>query len=490
MFLYNHFFVLLVNQSELFENCIGSKHRDEFTITARSIYDYSISPFIIWCDYNAPKEERDLENPYMNLLGIRSRDFRKKLIESKFGINELDFDTFRNGFRAFLDLAFKKVKVVANVPLYYLKSNLFGICDVLVRNDSHSSVFGSHHYNVIHIKNAKRIRHQYIVKAAFYNYLLGMIQDYTPDSFFVMTKSGKLAEFSFEDYKGEVVKNIHNIRSIQKGKSITPTAKSCKWPWNSYCTKMAVANNDVSIIPMIGKVIKEKLNNNGIFTVNDLFNAKGPLLKQILDVPDSKINKIFAHALAYINNEPQILQKPNLKYSDVELFIDFEGTDEIDTEEGNVKVDYLIGVLVNNKGKLDYHAFFAESLKDELKIAEDFFKFVRQYNCPIYHYGPYEKIHLNYLKEKLQIMVNLDLVDLLSIVRKCTAFPTISQSLKDIAKYLKFQWRNDTDAQESIVLFLKYLETGNPSYRKKILEYNEDDVRATLVVKQFLDSIS
>jgi len=45
------------------------------------------------------------------------------------------------------------------------------------------------------------------------------------------------------------------------------------------------------------------------------------------------------------------------------------------------------------------------------------------------------------------------------------------------------------DAQESIVLYLQFLETGERELLKRILDYNEDDVRATMVVKDYLSSL-
>ena len=50
-----------------------------------------------------------------------------------------------------------------------------------------------------------------------------------------------------------------------------------------------------------------------------------------------------------MEGKPKILKKPQLPKSDIELFIDIESTDELDYEEGTIKVDYLIGYPTKTK---------------------------------------------------------------------------------------------------------------------------------------------
>jgi uncharacterized protein len=78
------------------------------------------------------------------------------------------------------------------------------------------------------------------------------------------------------------------------------------------------------------------------------------------------------------------------------------------------------------------------------------------------------------------------MIDVLSLVRKNVAFPTVTMSLKEVSKFLGFKYRGMADAQESIVLYLQFLETGERELLKRILDYNEDDVRATMIVKDFI----
>ena len=79
--------------------------------------------------------------------------------------------------------------------------------------------------------------------------------------------------------------------------------------------------------------------------------------------------------------------------------------------------------------------------------------------------------------------------DLAKIATDTFAFPTYSNSIKDIAKWLGFRWRhNNVGATSSIELYLAYAKDPEPNKDKMqlVLDYNEDDCIATRVIKDWL----
>ncbi|HLF54285.1 MAG TPA: TM0106 family RecB-like putative nuclease [Candidatus Nanoarchaeia archaeon] len=471
---------------KLFEQCLANKHRSRFTITGRTVYNFVITPFSVWCDIFAPAEERDPLDKYMHLLFERGRqheqDVRKALFSDAV---EISLTSFETGFKHVLEACQKGVKSIVGAPVFYLPEDIYGIFDVLERDDSHSSIFGDYHYVVKEIKSAKHIKPEYVLQAAFYNYVLGKVQGYTSPKFYLINREKEESEFAYEKYSEQLMHAISGVREIFNGKVPSPTAKSCKWPWESYCTKKAISADDVSIVPFVGSVLKEKLNRLGIMTVKQL--ASQPV--EVPDVPPATWKKIRISAQAWVEKKPIVISKPRLPKSDVDLFLDFEGTDEIQGEEGMVRVDYLIGLLVKEK-EAHFRPFVAENLADEGRMFHEFLSYMKKYpDAPIYHYGPYEKTHLSHLGQKYTADVShilVRMIDLLPLVRRCVAFPTMSQSLKDIGRFLGYSWRGMSDAQESIVLYMQFLETKERELLKRILDYNEDDVRATMVVKDYL----
>jgi predicted RecB family nuclease len=69
------------------------------------------------------------------------------------------------------------------------------------------------------------------------------------------------------------------------------------------------------------------------------------------------------------------------------------------------------------------------------------------------------------------------------VIKKATEWPLYNQSIKAIAKYLGFQWRDATPSgAASIEWYNRWIETGDPAIKQRILDYNEDDCLATGVV--------
>jgi uncharacterized protein len=335
------------------------------------------------------------------------------------------------------------------------------------------------------VKSAKHIKREHVLQTAFYNYVLGKVQGFTPETFYVINRDKKEFEFVYQKYHDELMAVLSEIRAIFSGKPVTPTAKAARWPWERYALKRAIETDDVSLVPQVGTEIKAKLNAAGITTVKQLAAAE----VSIPSITPGVLKKIQTAAQAWYEKKQIVLQKPTLPPGP-EIFIDFEGTDELETEEGMLRVDYLIGVL--DEGKFVF--FFAENLEQEERLFRSFVEYLKtKQDTTIYHYGPYERNHLSTLGEKYRVDVSPYLermVDLLAMTKRAVVLPTLSYSLKDVGKFLGASWRGTSDAQESMVLYLQYLETKDQTLLQQLLNYNEDDVRATKAVKDFLGEIT
>ena len=72
-------------------------------------------------------------------------------------------------------------------------------------------------------------------------------------------------------------------------------------------------------------------------------------------------------------------------------------------------------------------------------------------------------------------------------ILKYTDWALSSYSLKAIAQYLGFKWRDETPSGAlSIQWYNEYLKTGDKKILERILLYNEDDCIATMVIKDAL----
>jgi len=81
------------------------------------------------------------------------------------------------------------------------------------------------------------------------------------------------------------------------------------------------------------------------------------------------------------------------------------------------------------------------------------------------------------------------MVDLSPLTTNAFAFPTHGEGLKDIARFLGFNWRQgDVDALASVALYSQWIDSDgtDAAAKQSILDYNEDDCRATMVVYDWL----
>ena len=188
---------------------------------------------------------------------------------------------------------------------------------------------------------------------------------------------------------------------------------------------------------------------------------------------------------------------PSIRRGKNEVFLDLEGTDPRLGVEGLEVANYLIGVLVRrDQEPAAFEPFFATSFDEEAKILTDFFGWSASLDDPVfYHWHHYERTHLARMAEYYGLPheqsspVFERLVDLSPITTKSFAFPAYGEGLKDIARCLGFEWRqDDVDALASVTLYLSYVGSGGTDQeaRRKILDYNEDDCLATMHIFDWL----
>jgi predicted RecB family nuclease len=77
------------------------------------------------------------------------------------------------------------------------------------------------------------------------------------------------------------------------------------------------------------------------------------------------------------------------------------------------------------------------------------------------------------------------------VVLKATEWPTRDHSIKTLAKYLGFMWRDThPSGAASVEWFDRWCRERHPEIRQRILDYNEDDCRATRVLLDGIRSLA
>src|SRR6056297_2576194 len=234
----------------------------------------------------------------------------------------------------------------------------------------------------------------------------------------------------------------------------------------------------VSSIRGIGSNMSAVMKAFGIDTLGDLIEI--PLSKE-LDERIKNISRYKLQAFSYVKDTALFLTEPELLIKNDQnkgVFFDIEADD----------TPYLFGFLYND----DYKYFLIDDNNSRNTQIAEIMKYVEQLKVNLYHYCEYENRVLKELSNELkQQFSNEDkMIDIYEIFIKNIFTPLRHYSLKSIAKWLGFKWRIGLDGRSSIQEYRRWLNTGNRKHLEALLYYNEDDCRATRVVKQWISSPS
>jgi uncharacterized protein len=483
---------------EIYRRCLSGPLKGG--LTAQNVSLYHTSPFTIYCEAFVSAEEKDPIGPYRELLLARGREHERRVIEGKYpDCRLIHYEKPEEGFRTLLDEMARGAEVICGLPLFYLPENMQGRIDVLEKRTGHPSIFGNYHYIVTEIKQAKRIKKEHILQGAFYTCVLAKIQEHLPVIFRIINHDLKTLEYSFSDYEADIQMAMKGTQAILDGiERPTATYNAAEWPWERYINHEAIRMRDVSLVGQVGPRTKDKLVSRGFKKVWDISSARVESLQAIQGISEVAAGKLILNAKSIMKNEPIPIDLSGLRFpaKSTEIYLDMEGTDEPDLEGEKDAVDYLIGVIVSMGGRDEYYPFIAHKIADEGKMFCDFMSFLKEHNdYVIYHWHNYEQWHMKRLAERYNLVeeaaasVLSHMVDLHRMATRAFAFPTYTNGLKDIASFLGFKWRHgDINALDAIAYYLKY-QTDPNGYGEKIqavIDYNEDDCRATKIIKDWL----
>ncbi|HVM46178.1 MAG TPA: TM0106 family RecB-like putative nuclease [Candidatus Thermoplasmatota archaeon] len=464
-------------------------------VTASDVYQWARSPFALWCEHHAPPHERDPPSGFQELLLRQGREHEARVVEARWPACEtLAAATEAEGFAAALAAMQAGAPALHGAPLLDAAEGLGGRVDLLVRHDDAPSRFGAWHYRVVEVKLARNLGPEHRLQGAFYNHLLGRLQGHTPRTFTLVNGDGD--ETTFEHDEAELADVLAQVRAIRAGERVPAIYGSGIWPWESYTDRCAVEADDVSLVDGVGPALRGSLVAAGFATVRALAEAREEALGAIRGVGATRQRRlpVVARALASRTHVP--LARVELPDSPVEVFLDLEGTGEQVAAEGIEPMDYLIGALVRDARGERYLPFVAHRLDAEAEMMRAFVEWLAAApECVLYHWHHYEATHLRKLAQRhgfeheWRTLIQPRLRDLHKDATRCFAFPTYGTGLKQVAPYVGFRWRHkDVNAMESIALYLEYARDPVPEREKlqKVLDYNEDDCRATRVVKDWL----
>ncbi len=477
-----------IDVEPIYKDCMASGNHK--LISASDVSCVFSSPFSVFCKYHVDHTKMDPPDPFQKALAKKGLEHEDNIMKEDYPeIEQISYDTSEEGFMISLKNMADGKKTLAQFPLFYLPEGMHGYPDVLEKCKG-KSIFGDYHYTVREIKVATNIKTEHKLQAAFYTFILGKIQQRTPDFFSITNGKQLTVKYPYLECVDLLLQCIRDARKICDGYKPPAIYGGSISPWINHANEIAISNNDISLIQGMGKSKRDILVNAGFNNVNDIAKSSPTQLEKI-----DKIGKITAkkyHDSARSISENIHIQKSKveLPVNSTEIFLDLEGLNPLFDDSIS---DYLIGVLVRKDDKENYYSFVAENKREDLMLY-NFIDFLnRQQDFIIYHWHHYEKNHLLNLLTKYDKEDHLNLlnkmIDLYKVATKSFTFPTYSNSLKDIAKWMGFNWRHDNvGATSAIDLYLQYIEDpqAGKSGMNLVIDYNEDDCIATKIVKDWL----
>jgi hypothetical protein len=209
-------------------------------------------------------------------------------------------------------------------------------------------------------------------------------------------------------------------------------------------------------------------------------------------------------------------------------FVKLERTaieEDVDIEDANGYV-YLIGVKTSGrkrvgedtKNRSEYHSFvnWDQSPEGEARVFAEFWGHVNgmaayakanRYGYRLYHYSKHEpstfkalavrhagRPGVPTLTEVEAFFGRKDVIDLYPLLTSQLIWPTESNSLKELAKWVRFSWRDsDPGGGNSLAWYALAVGDSDEKIRlenqKRILDYNADDVAAQVAIRDWLSRL-
>lgn len=469
-------------------------------ITGEHFYKFFQCPHWLWYDIYGDFTKKKEIPPLVQMIyegGIKHE--KDAFAGRKF--EEVKPELFKDldeAFLATLELMKQGKNIYHGVLLY---EDWAGIPDLLEARPvselggGAKSKFGDYYYVAYDVRENSYVRDDHKFQLVLYSLILEKLQGIMPREGYIINAEGEEKSFLIDQYVDYFHITRQNIEKILNGEKPAPFLKSgCKrTPWYSICLEDTQGCGDVSLIYRLSQSDQRQFYEAGIRTVNDLAEADiNELYKKLPSWYFDKLARFQNQAQVLISQKPLVIKHTELPKVKWEVYFDVES-------DPTESVDYLFGFLVKDTqtGKQEYKYFFIDSKENEESVWKEMLDFVDtfQNDFVIYHYAAYEQHVFNRFSQRYGTAWDVvrkfkdNSIDLLNYVTESVILPLYFYSLKDVAKYIGFKWRDDqAGGAESVIWYNEYKEKGDKNILNRILEYNEDDVRATLSVKEWLEA--
>lgn len=489
-------------------------------VTASQLYDHVTCPHRVHLDQFGEPDQRDEISPFIRLLWERGTKYETQVVSKLAFGSYLSIRDFTDDARE--DLTRRAMEDRA--PLIYggrlSVEGLIGEPDLLILSDGK--------YVAADIKSGRgkegdsdegdgKPKAHYAVQLAFYADILDRLG-------FGLGRIGEIWDINGDHVRYELDRVRHsrtdqtwwdfyqeslaavtaiNERQSQTRAALASICKLCHW--HSSCRADLVASSDLSLVPGLGRSRRDAM--FGHF--ENLNQFAGADAEAFMSGKKTIIAGVGPDMLRLFQSRARLLRDPAarpylrapIELSDdrIEVFFDIEADPMND-------IIYLHGFVERDRdrGTSTYTYFFAD--KCDASGERDAFGKALQWlrerpQAPVFYYSKYERTMYRKLARRHEGLTTEDEIESIftpprsfdlytDVVYRATEWPTHDHSIKTLAKYLGFAWRDtDPSGASSIEWYQRWIEFGDPDLRQRIIDYNEDDCLATAVLLDGIRSL-
>jgi uncharacterized protein len=387
--------------------------------------------------------------------------------------------------------------------------NWGGYADFLVKTNQPSDL-GTFSYEATDTKLARRPKVEHLIQLGVYSSLLAHPQGMTPALCHLVLGDGSSQSFAVGDFAAYV---RHAQRRLEEFAASPPTdsypqpcahCSTCRW--QQICAAQWKNDDDLSLVANLQRSQAAKLELAGVRTVAGLaalsaethipdLNREVFLRLRAQAVLQEHKRRTGENKFELIDCEPgrgfSRLPKPDPG----DLFFDMEG-DPLHPKG----LEYLFGLCLLKDGKLAFKAFWAHDHEEERAAFGQFMEFLLQHfaahpEAYIYHYNHYETTALKRLAGRYAVaehqladlLRGTKFVDLYKVVREAVRVSEPAYSIKNLETFYMGKREGEVaNAGDSIVVYNRWRETGEPQLLQQIADYNEVDCVSTAKLRDWL----
>ena len=494
-------------------------------ITASKLYDYLQCPHRVWRDQWGPQDEKDPEpNPFVQLLWERGLTYEKEQLAQVGEVVNIAALPYAERPEATLNA------LRAGAPLIYQGmlsiDGLIGIPDFLRRE-----VDGS--YIPIDVKSGlgvegvesdsddegePKLKKRYAVQLALYADALtqlgfavarrGIILDIRGEEvvYDLDTSQGKRTPETYWELYERTRQAVAALLSgeAKNDPAMVSICKLC--PWYKSCRRWVDERDDLTGLFSVGRKLRDPLVIDAgaptiaalcMADIPDLLRRKDADKNFLVGVGEKTLQKAVTRAkVMRVKKEPVLYEDASFPDVPYELFFDIE-------DDPTQDFVYMHGVYERSPAGERYVDFTATEVSEEAErdAWARFWEYIRSLPADgfaVYYYSKHERTTYRRMQERYPEIISAQelerffdparAIDLYyDVVFKKTDWPLGNYSIKAIAQYLGFKWRDETPSGAlSIQWFNQYVAEKDPAMLERIRQYNEDDCKATLVLKDAL----